>query len=117
MMPLAGAIKIDADIAKVIGIEDTELDDDLLTHSGLKKKNRVRRRRQERKLRQLAQIRSTERRDFEDKLALARIHKVVDTSRRDIADRKPFVTSTFNGSTVLTLFIDDLRTKTYARSG
>ena len=61
LMPLAGTIEIDADIAKVIGIEDTEIDDDLLTHSGLKKKNRVRRRRQERKLRQLAQIRSTER--------------------------------------------------------
>ena len=43
--PLAGNIAIDADIAKVMGIEDTETDDDLLTLSGLKKKNRVRRRR------------------------------------------------------------------------
>ena len=68
-------------------------------------------------MRQLAYTRSKEHQDFKDKLALAKITKIVDTRWRDIVDRKPFVTNTFNGSTSLTSFIDDLRTETMARDG
>ena len=58
-----------------------------------------------------------ERKDFEEKLSLAQINKVVDTVRRDIANRKTFVDAPFNATSSLTPFIDDLRTETMARQG
>ena len=66
---------------------------------------------------QLAYTRSKKRQDFEDKLSLAKITKIVDIGRLDIADIKPFVTNTFNVSTRLTSFIDDMRIDTMVRDG
>ena len=105
------------DISAVIGLRDTAENDNLLTLSNLKRENQIRRKRQERKLRRLAMTIEKERIDFQDKLYLAKLHKVLDTSRRDLADRKKFTSITFNGNGALTTFIDDLRTKTMARSG
>ena len=95
---------------------DTTEDYDLLTHSSLKRQNKIRRKRHEGKLSQLAYTRSIERRNFEDKLILIKINKFSDTGRRDIVDRKPFVTNVFNGSTSLTSFVNSLRTETMARN-
>ena len=61
--------------------------------------------------------REKERINFQDKLYLAKVHKVVDTSRRDLADQKSFVSTLLNGSGALTTFIDDLKMETMARSG
>ena len=61
--------------------------------------------------------REKERIDFQDKLYLAKVHKVVDTSRRDLANRETFSSTPFNGNGALTTFIDDLMTETMARSG
>ena len=61
--------------------------------------------------------RENQRIDFEDKLYLAKINNVVDTARRDVMDRTTFVNLTFNGSSFLTSFINDLRKKSTARQG
>ena len=61
--------------------------------------------------------REKERIDFHDKLYLAKVHKVMDTSRRDLTNQKAFASALFNGSGALTTFINDLRTETMARSG
>ena len=102
-------------ILTVIGTMDTIEDDDLFTLSNLKRENNIRRRRQERKVRRLVMMRDNQRIDFEDKLYLAKINKVVDTARREVTDCKTFVDSPFNGLISLTSFIDDLRTETMAR--
>ena len=58
--------------------------------------------------------REKERIDFQDKLYLAKVHKVVDTSRRYLIDQKAFTSTPFNSSGSLETFIDDLRTETMA---
>ena len=105
------------DTSTVIGPRDTTEDDDLLALSNLKHENKIQRRRQDRKLRRLAMTREIQRIDFEDKLYLAKINKVIDTSRMDVTDCKKFVDLPFNGLISLTSFIDDLRTETMARQG
>ena len=104
-----------AEISCVMGTSDTTVVDHLLTLSGLKKENKGRRKRQTCKLRKLASRREIYRKDFEDKLILAQMNKVVDTSWRDIADRKTFVDTTFTCTFSFNLFIDDLRTDMTAR--
>jgi len=94
-------------ISAVIGPRDRAENDALLTLLSLKRKNKVRRKRQERKLRRLAMTREKERIDFQDKLYLAKDHKVVDTSRRDLTDRKAFVSTLSSGNGTLTTFIDN----------
>ena len=74
----------------MMGPRDTAGDDELLTLSSLKRENKIRRRRKERKLRKLALMRENQRLDFEDKLYLVNINKAVDTSRRDMTNRKTF---------------------------
>ena len=98
-------------ISAVIGPRDAAEEDDVFTLSSLKRENNIRRKRQERKLRRLVMTREIQRINFEDKLYLEKINKVVDTARRDVTDRKTFVGSPFNGSSSLTSFIDDLRTE------
>ena len=105
------------DISSVIGFRDTAGDDDHLTLSGLKHENTIRRKRQARKLIKLASTRENRILDFEDKLYLVKVNKVVNTVRRDMTDRKKFVDSSFTGQSSLTLFIDDWRTETMARQG
>ena len=104
-------------ILTVIVTRDTVEDDDLFTLSSSKRENKIQRRRHERKLRRLAMTRESQRIDFEDNLYLVKINKDIDTARRNMADCKTFVASPFNGSSSLTLFIDDLRTETMARQG
>ena len=58
--------------------------------------------------------REKERVGFQDKLYLAKVHKVIDTSRRDLANMKIFSSTPLNGNGALTSFIDDLRTETMA---
>ena len=110
-------VDIAYDISTVIGPRDTAENDALLTLLSLKRENKAQRKRQERKLRRLAMTREKERIDFEEKLYLAKVHKVVDTSRRDRADCTSFVSIFFSGSGVLTTFIEDLRTDTMVRTG
>ena len=105
------------DISSVIGFRDTAGDDDHLTLSGLKHENTIRRKRQARKLIKLASTRENRILDFEDKLYLVKVNKVVNTVRRDMTDRKKFVDSSFTGQSFLTLFIDDWRTEAMARQG
>ena len=61
--------------------------------------------------------RESQRIDFEDKLYLAKINKVVDTARRDMTDQNTFVDSQFNGLSSLASFINDLRMETMAQQG
>ena len=48
---------------------------------------------------------------------LTKVHKVVNTSRRDLADRKSFVSALFSSNGALTVLIDNLRMETVARKG
>ena len=104
------------DISTVMGPRDTAENDNLLTLSNLKRENQICRKRQERKLRRLEMTREKERIDFQDKLYLAKVHNVEDTSRRDLKERllPPYL---FNGNRALTTFIDNLRTEKMVRSG
>ena len=79
------------DTSTVIVPRDTSEDGDLLALSNLKRENKISSKRQERKVRRLVMTRENQRIDFEDKLYLDKINKVVDTDRRDVTDFKTFV--------------------------
>ena len=66
-------------------------------------------------MRRLAITREKQRINFEDKLYVAKVNKVVETAMRNITNSKTFVISPFNGSRLLTSFINDLIAETMAR--
>ena len=101
---------------KIMGVDDTVEEDDLLDAPSLKKQNKVCRKQQARNIHNLAEQVKRDMQDFGDKLKLASINCIVEGTKRDSAHRKSFVNEKFTGNASLVIFIDDLYCKLMARA-